>query len=196
MDTFRFAIAVVLTMAIPAALLFWFLIHPFVRFWRRFGTRCSYTVICSLLAAVMGGMFCLRDRLLANDWGLSWPLAALGAICLVISAWLKVRLSKELTVSVLVGVPELSPISGGTLLRTGLYARMRHPRYVQMDFALTGSALIANYPAVYIAVAVWFAGIYLVTLLEERELRERFGDQYREYCARVPRFLPRLTRRP
>ena len=29
-------------------------------------------------------------------------------------------------------------------------------------------------------------------LLEERELRERFGTEYEDYCRRVPRYLPKL----
>jgi len=32
-------------------------------------------------------------------------------------------------------------------------------------------------------------------LLESRELRERFGAEYAEYCRRVPRYLPRVGRR-
>jgi len=35
------------------------------------------------------------------------------------------------------------------------------------------------------------AGIYAVALLEERELLARFGDEYRTYCRRVPRFIPK-----
>lgn len=194
MDTLRFALAVMLTAAVPAALLFWFLIHPLVRLWRRLGAGLSYTLLCTILAAVMAGMFLLRHRLLAVDWGLNPLLAGLGLICLALSAWLKMRLSKELTVRILVGIPELSPRQNGTMLQTGLYARMRHPRYLQMDVALTGVALIANYPAVYVALLVWFIGIYLVALLEERELLERFGDAYRRYCDQVPRFVPRWWR--
>ncbi len=195
MDTLRFALAVMLTAAVPAALLFWFLIHPFVRFWRRFGTAPSYTLLCTVLAVVMIAMVSLRHRLLAVDWGFNPLLAAIGVVCLALSAWLKVKLAKELTVRIMVGVPELSPEPTGAMLKSGLYARIRHPRYLQMDIALTGVALIANFPAAYGALLAWLVGIYLVALLEERELTERFGDAYRSYSARVPRFIPRLRRR-
>jgi protein-S-isoprenylcysteine O-methyltransferase Ste14 len=33
--------------------------------------------------------------------------------------------------------------------------------------------------------------IHLVVILEERELVDRFGDAYRKYAARVPRYFPR-----
>ena len=35
---------------------------------------------------------------------------------------------------------------------------------------------------------------YLMTALEERDLRARFGDEFVAYRRRVPRFLPRLRR--
>jgi protein-S-isoprenylcysteine O-methyltransferase Ste14 len=34
-----------------------------------------------------------------------------------------------------------------------------------------------------------------VVRLEERELRERFGTAYEEYCRRVPRFVLKLRPR-
>jgi len=33
--------------------------------------------------------------------------------------------------------------------------------------------------------------IYLLAIIEERELLERFGGDYRRYMERVPRFVPR-----
>jgi protein-S-isoprenylcysteine O-methyltransferase Ste14 len=45
--------------------------------------------------------------------------------------------------------------------------------------------------AVYILVAVFVPLTYGVVLLEERELRERFGEEYERYCDKVPRFFPK-----
>lgn len=195
MHALRHGIAVLLVVAIPGAILYWFMIHPFIRFWRRLGPRISYTVICSILALFMTALFLMCDRLLATEWPFMPWLAMPGGVFLAIAAWLKVRLGRELPVRVLIGIPELANEQPGKLLTSGLFARVRHPRYVQMTVALAGFALIANYPAAYGALLLWVAGIPAVAAMEERELRERFGEAYREYCRDVPRFIPRFRQR-
>ncbi|HWP00391.1 MAG TPA: isoprenylcysteine carboxylmethyltransferase family protein [Methylococcus sp.] len=94
-------------------------------------------------------------------------------------------------------MPELAPARyPQRLLTEGPYARIRHPRYVQFMLALLGYALIANYLTVYAVVLVWLAGLYGIVVLEEKELRARFGEEYIEYARRVPRFIPRIRREP
>lgn len=196
MDTIRYVIALLLIVAVPAAIVFWVLIHPFVRFWRRLGVATTYTAVCTVVAVVMATVVAVRDRLLAVDFGMSVPLGVVGLVCLALAGWLLVKLRQKLTVRVLVGVPELSSDpKTGILINDGIYARVRHPRYGQMTLAILGYALIANYPAVYGAFFLWCVGIYGVTVLEERELAARFGAAYRDYAARVPRFVPRLRQR-
>jgi len=95
----------------------------------------------------------------------------------------------------ILGLPELAPDQRPQrLITTGVYAIIRHPRYVQIFLGLLGSALIANYLVLYLVVALWLPGIYVIVRLEEKELRDRFGPAYDEYRHRVPRFLPRISR--
>jgi protein-S-isoprenylcysteine O-methyltransferase Ste14 len=94
------------------------------------------------------------------------------------------------------GIPELSKDNyPGELLTDGIYGRVRHPRYIEALLWVLGYSLFANYSGPFL---VWLASLpvmYLVVVLEERELRERFGAAYVEYCRRVPRFVPRLGSR-
>ncbi len=56
---------------------------------------------------------------------------------------------------------------------------------------VVSTALFSNYLALYLMVPVGAAGLWLIVRLEERELVERFGDEYEMYRDRVPMFLPR-----
>lgn len=72
-----------------------------------------------------------------------------------------------------------------------LYGQVRHPLYLGWFLALwatptmtVGHLLLAGGLTGYIAIAVIF---------EERDLVNHFGQEYREYQRRVPRFIPRLV---
>jgi protein-S-isoprenylcysteine O-methyltransferase Ste14 len=193
MNTTRYVLALFLVITLPPLFLYWLLIHPFVNFWRGKGIGPAYTIILSVIVAAMIGLFSLRHFLLDIEYGTSYLLAALGVALLIVSASLRLKLHKHLDLRTLVGFPEIAPDRFPRQLVTeGIYARIRHPRYVQLLIALFGYALIANYLAAYLAVALWVPGIYVVALLEEKELRAHFGDAYDNYCRKVPRFLPKL----
>lgn len=193
MDVIRYLIALMLVAAVPVAIIFWLLVHPFTGFWRRLGTTKAYLVLCTVLVAVVVCMVALRGYLLVSDFGFSVPLASLGVLFLLVSGWLLFKLRQKLSLKAMLGVPELSAEpEKGSLIADGIYARIRHPRYTQMTLAIIGYALIANYPAAYGAFVLWCLGIYAVTVLEERELEDRFGGAYRTYRELVPRFVPRI----
>ena len=59
-------------------------------------------------------------------------------------------------------------------------------------FGVIAVALFTNYLATYIVAAAYGPLISLVTVLEERELVDRFGDEYRRYQRRIPGFVPSL----
>jgi protein-S-isoprenylcysteine O-methyltransferase Ste14 len=78
-----------------------------------------------------------------------------------------------------------------TLFESGPYAWCRNPLYVANGVILIGLTLLFD--------SRWMVGIALPTALlairsivaaEERVLLRSFGARYRDYCRRVPRFVP------
>ena len=78
----------------------------------------------------------------------------------------------------------------------GPYTRLRNPVLVGAILALLGVALAIESGALGLAVvAVAIAAHVWVVRVEEPRLRDRFGEAYREYLARVPRWVPRMGTR-
>jgi len=197
MSTVRYVFAVALVIGLPPGVLMWFIVHPFVGFWRRLGVKTSLAINIAVMVAGMVGLWFLRESLLGPDLGTSWPLVALGVALGVVGIRIARARKKYLTFRILVGVPEFASAEEGqgTLLTEGPYARIRHPRYVEVMVFTFAYAFIANYVGVYILAVAILPALHLVVLLEERELRHRFGGEYELYRARVPRYIPRAARR-
>lgn len=193
MNTIRYFVALVLVVGLPPLFLYWLLIHPLINFWRSKGIGLTYGIVLIISLATMIGLFSIRHDLLVVDFGTSYSFIIIGVVCLILAGIMRLALHKHVTISTLIGLPEIAPERYfRTLITEGIYSRIRHPRYVQLLIALTGYALIANHLASYIAVALWLPGVYVIALLEEKELRDHFGQAYDEYCRKVPRFMPRL----
>ncbi len=78
----------------------------------------------------------------------------------------------------------------------GPYTRLRNPLFVGLILALLGVALAMESGALSLAAAVVAMVTHVwVVRVEEPRLRDRFGEAYREYLARVPRWIPRMRRR-
>ncbi len=193
MNSVRYYVALVVLLSVPPGLLLWFIIHPFASFWRRFGPVWTYSILVLPMVAMMVGLFFVRKPLLTVDFGTRYVLIAVGVLVMVGAFTIGIKRKKHLTFGILAGLPELSEQRyPGKLLTEGLYAKIRHPRYVEAFLGILGYALIANYLAPYFLVLLSIPIIFLIVALEERELRDRFGEEYEEYCRNVPRFLPKF----
>jgi protein-S-isoprenylcysteine O-methyltransferase Ste14 len=196
LDSVRYYLALITLLGLVPGLLLWFFIHPFAKFWRKFGAGWTYAILMLPVAALMVAVFRSRGFLLGKEYGTNYLLIGLGLVCLACAGMIARRRRKHLTARVLAGLPELSSDpKSQKLLTEGIYSRIRHPRYVELMLWVLGYALIANYLTIYIAVLVSLPVLYLIVLLEEKELRDRFGPEYEEYCRRVPRFIPKSAAR-
>jgi len=192
MTTARYIIAVLLVISLPPAMAWWFVIHPFVGFWRRVGKPITYTVMTVLFLGGVVGLFAIRDALVLADLGTNWIMVGVAAVLIIPAIWLAIARAKYLSFAILAGVPELDADgSGGKLLNQGVYAVIRHPRYMEIVLGTLAYAAFSNYLGGYIIALLTIPAIHAIVVIEEKELAARFGEQYEAYRASVPRYIPR-----
>ncbi|MDJ0867236.1 MAG: isoprenylcysteine carboxylmethyltransferase family protein [Myxococcota bacterium] len=120
-----------------------------------------------------------------NGWVVPTGLRAVaGGILVPAGFGVGLAAMRQLTVAASFGMQ-------GRLLTSGLYRYSRNPQCVgfiagYLGFALLCSSLLAFVTAVLLSVELG-----LSPFAEEPWLRERFGQAYRDYARRVPRFLGR-----
>lgn len=82
--------------------------------------------------------------------------------------------------------------SAGRLVVTGVYSTVRHPQYAGFILVLVG--FLVQWPTIITLVMFPFL-IYVYYKLakkEEKEMIEKFGDEYLEYMKRTGTFVPRI----
>ena len=115
---------------------------------------------------------------------LAFPLWLIGAIMILWCFWDFLIKGK--------GTP--APIDPPKeLVAVGLYRFVRNPMYVAGIIALLGWVLWSPSLPLVVAPFLFFSAAHLfVTLYEEPTLKKKFGVAYKEYCKRVPRWIPRF----
>lgn len=80
----------------------------------------------------------------------------------------------------------------GQLATTGPYARIRHPQYVAFVTIMTGFLLQWPTLVTLVMFPILVAMYVHRARQEERESEEQYGQAWRDYATRTPRFVPRL----
>jgi protein-S-isoprenylcysteine O-methyltransferase Ste14 len=123
-----------------------------------------------------------------------WAMLAIGALLyfpgISLVLWGRLALGKNYFVSTGFGA---QLFAGQQLVTTGPFAIVRHPMYIGLILAAFGGLLI--YVTWTMLVFACLAPLVLIRAWrEEQALAAEFGEQWKEYCKRVPAFLPKLWR--
>jgi protein-S-isoprenylcysteine O-methyltransferase Ste14 len=173
---------------------FWLVIHPAIRLWRRVGNRAFWVALPVWLVFAVG-IIAARHELLARRLDRNALTWAVGGVLFIMASWLDVQTRHALGWRRLVGLPELNPahrLRG--VIRTGVYGRMRHPRYLLYMLMVLSMAFLTGAQIIFLLA---FLNILLYQILapfEERALLDQYGPLYEDYRRSVPRFVPHLGR--
>jgi len=79
------------------------------------------------------------------------------------------------------------------LVVSGLYRYVRNPMYVAVVSLILGQGLFfGSIRVLAYGLSVWVGFHLFVLIYEEPTLRKTHGGDYEEFCANVPRWIPRL----
>jgi protein-S-isoprenylcysteine O-methyltransferase Ste14 len=81
----------------------------------------------------------------------------------------------------------------GRLATTGPYAKVRHPQYVAFVVIMIGFLLQWPTLVTLMMFPILVAMYVHLAHQEERDSEQRFGQVWRDYAERTPRFIPRLS---
>ena len=87
---------------------------------------------------------------------------------------------------------EVSVKTDHQLIRSGPYARVRHPIYAGLLLAVIGMAVVIGEWRGLLAILIWSVGHTLKAKREEAVMIATFGDQYQRHRRETGFLLPRL----
>lgn len=189
--------ALMMVMMWPFIPIFLIEIHYGINFWRRLGVWTYFVVFLEWLP-VGYVLYSLRSVILHYEIAVALPLRVLGVALIVAGIVLHAWTAKILGIKATISYTELKPetaVKTESLITSGPFSVVRHPSYWAHTSIITGTFLITGIISVGIIVLVDLAITYFITTeLEDRELTERFGQQYLEYKKAVPKFFPKFIR--
>lgn len=174
---------------------FWLIFHSRIHFWRRFGNR-AFLVALPVWIAAGVALVLMRPMIFAQRFDRNTFTWICGSCLIALAIWMNLQVHRKFSLQRLAGLPEINrarPDAG--MVREGIYARVRHPRYMEFMLTFVGLALLTGAAGIFLLAFVTILLYLIVAPLEERELRESYGAEYDAYARAVPRFLPRLWRR-
>lgn len=145
----------------------------------------AVVVILTIVAVILGQMeFLCYGKI----YILMIPSVIIGVLMIVLGIYLwhgsvfRTKISNE--------------ISSNRLVTSGVYSLCRNPLYLAFMLVCTGVLLISGnvffYPLFFI---YWLFMTVLMKRTEEKWLENLYGEEYTEYCRKVNRCIPWVTKK-
>jgi protein-S-isoprenylcysteine O-methyltransferase Ste14 len=169
---------------------FWLLIHPRAEFWRS-QRRSPYRI----LLPIWIGMWALIAAITAPWRGVliyesKWTWIPAGILFCAGLVLYKLSHSR-FTLTQLSGKPEIQRNHGAQhLVTTGIRAHVRHPVYLGHLCEMLAWSLGTGLAVCWALTALAIVTGTVMVKMEDEELENRFGEEYRQYRSTVPAVLP------
>lgn len=183
-------VAIITIIIWPIVPLFWIPIHGLSRVFKRIGIF-SYILPPAVWLPLAYLIYINRDFFLHYKIQIPILFQLMGYLLFISGAILQVWTGILLGLLGLIGIPEVTGAKG-RLITKGPFSVVRHPTYLSHTLMFSGIFLITEVIAVGVITILDIIVInFLVIPLEEKELIERFGEEYKKYRGRVrDKFLP------
>lgn len=84
----------------------------------------------------------------------------------------------------------LKPEGNSPLVKTGMYAYVRHPLYFASILLIGGLSLLFPSPTMWLTLVISYTYLLIGSKLEERKLKKHYGQVYVDYSKEVKALIP------
>jgi protein-S-isoprenylcysteine O-methyltransferase Ste14 len=149
----------------------------------RYGMLALETAGFVLLFNDSAGIGVLGERMVRRTYALATTGVVLTWIGIAIALWARYHLGQYWSARITLKEDH-------KLIRTGPYARLRHPIYTGLDLAAVGSALTIDEWRCVLGVCLIVSGYVIKARREETLLRGQFGEDFAAHCRKTGFLLP------
>jgi len=170
-------------------------IHLSPKFWKKINIL-TYPLLLAFWLPIAYLILLSQDLLLQTVIEFPVPLVFLGLTLIIAGVIIHVWTAKLLGIKALIGYDEIHPDDNkGNLITSSLFSIVRHPTYLAHTLLWLGFFLLTGFLSLgFLTIAGFLLSYFVIIPLEERELVQRFRQEYINYQKKVPKFFPRLFR--
>lgn len=146
-------------------------------------------LLALILWLILGWLaFSYYSQILSLKFNSSNVFIGLGIVMLITALLIEIASRMVLSSKRIMGSSEFSK-NKDRLVTTGIYKYARHPRHVEHPLWFLGLGLMFSSSFLIWFSAYLFISLVVATYFEEKELIQRYGQEYTDYKRKTPAFF-------